>query len=199
MQASTTDVLKEVARREDNMAIKRKIARLKREIEKIDAFFYANTLNETDLAWTLELKRDDMLRAIVLQLHTATEDLLNIRTMNRILAARGRRSTRNYAARALWKVFHGPGSVGFDAKLNLALAIGVIDPKMKERMVELNSLRNKCSHNWRLKVLRRRGKKPAQKKPPLLIYRGEDLHKAAVLEKFGQEYTGLHLKLYLKD
>jgi hypothetical protein len=179
-------------------AIKRKIARLKREIERMDAFFYTNSPDDVDLAWTLELKRDDMVRAIVLQLHTSTEDLLNIRTINRILAGRGRRSTRNNAARALRKLFYGAGSIGFDAKLNLALAIGLIDLRTKERLVLLNSLRNKCSHNWRLNVLRRRGRKPAQKKPPLLMYRGRDLHKAAVLEEFGHEYTNLYLKLFLK-
>ena len=75
-------------------AIKRKIARLKREMERVDAFFYTNSPDDVDLAWTLELKRDDMVQAIVLQLHTSTEDLLNIRTINRILAGRGRRSTR---------------------------------------------------------------------------------------------------------
>ena len=88
-------------------AIKRKIARLKREIERIDAFFYTNSPDEADLAWTLELKRDDMVRAIILQLHTSTEDLLNIRTINRVLAGRGRRGTRNHAARALRKLFYG--------------------------------------------------------------------------------------------
>ena len=119
-------------------AIKRKIAHLKREIERIDAFFYANTPNDVDLVWTLELKRDDMVRAIVLQLHTSTEDLLNIRTINRIVAGRGRRSTRSNAARALRKLFYGAGSIG-----------------------------------------------SAQKKPLLLMYRGRDLHKAAVLEEFG--------------
>ena len=99
-------------------AIKRKIAHLKLEIERIDAFFYSNSPDDVDLAWTLELKRDHMVRAIVLQLHTSTEDLLNIRTINRILAGRGRRSTRSNAARALRKLFYGAGGIGFDAKLN---------------------------------------------------------------------------------
>jgi len=76
---------------------------------------------------------------------------LNIRTINRIVAGRGRRSTRSNAARALRKLFYGAGSIG-----------------------------------------------SAQKKPLLLMYRGRDLHKAAVLEEFGHEYTNLYLKLFLK-
>src|SRR5215831_8788975 len=178
--------------------IQKKIARLRREIDKIDGFFYTNTPDDADLVWTLELKRDDMVRAIVLQLHTSTEDLLNIRTINRILAGRGRRSTRNHAARALRKLFYGARSIGFDAKLNLALAIGLINLNTKERLEELNSLRNKCSHNWRLNVRRRHGRKAAQKKPPLLMYQEQDLHKAAVLEGFRHEYTNLYLKLFLR-
>src|SRR5215467_619342 len=128
--------------------IKKKIARLRREIDRIDGFFYTNSPDDADLVWTLELKRDDMVRAIVLQLHTSTEDLINIRTINRVLAGRGKRGTRNNAARALRKLFYGAGSIGFDAKLNLALAIELIDLRTKER-----SLRNKCSHKWRLNVL----------------------------------------------
>ena len=139
---------------------------MRREIDSIDGFFYTNSPDDVDLVWTLELKRDDMVRAIVLQLHTSTEDLLNVRTINRVLVGGGKRGTRNNAARALRKLFYGAGGIGFDAKLNLALAIGLIDLKTKERLVELNSLRNKCGHNWRLNVLRRRGRKPAQKKPP---------------------------------
>lgn len=67
-------------------ASKRKIARLKREIERIDAFFYTISPNDAEWVWTLELKRENMVRAIILQLHTSTEDLLNIRTINRVLA-----------------------------------------------------------------------------------------------------------------
>jgi hypothetical protein len=45
-------------------ASKRKIARLKREIERIDAFFYTISPNDAEWVWTLELKRDNMVRAM---------------------------------------------------------------------------------------------------------------------------------------
>jgi hypothetical protein len=48
----------------------------------------------------------------------------------------------------------------------------------------------KCSASTR--------KEARSEKPPLLMYRGRDLHKAAVLEEFGHEYTNLYLKLFLK-
>jgi hypothetical protein len=181
-------------------AVERKISRLTREIEKIDAFFYQTKAGDRDLyAGMLERKRDDMVRSAVLQLHTVIEDLLNIRIMNRILGMRSVRTTRSGSARALHKLFVGARSIGFEMKLNLAIAIGLINSKMQERLTELNRLRNRCSHNWRLNVRVRRGKKPKQKKPPLLLYRGRDLHHVAVLEEFSREYTRLYLKLYMKD
>jgi hypothetical protein len=63
---------------------------------------------------------------------------------------------------------------------------------------ELNTLRNKCSHNWLLKAPVRRGKRPKQKKPPLLLYRGRDLHNVDVLEEFLAEYDPIYYKLFGK-
>jgi hypothetical protein len=44
----------------------------------------------------------------------------------------------------------------------------------------------------------RYGKRPAQKKPPLLLYEGRDLHSVAALKDFVSEYSGIYLKLYMK-
>jgi hypothetical protein len=50
-----------------------------------------------------------------------------------------------------------------------------------------------------LKVAVRRGKRPAQKKPPLLTYEGRDLHSVAALEDFVVEFaSGIYLKLFTK-
>ena len=52
-----------------------KINRLTREIEEIDSYFYrANEKDDSEShAGMLERKRDDMVRGIVLQIHTAIE------------------------------------------------------------------------------------------------------------------------------
>ncbi|MFZ2010912.1 MAG: hypothetical protein WAU76_12950, partial [Candidatus Sulfotelmatobacter sp.] len=73
-----------------------------------------------------------------------------------------------------------------------------INSKTKERLVVLNTLRNKCSHNWVLKASVRFGKRPAQKKPPLLLSEGRDLHSVATLKDFLDEYAPIYLKLYIK-
>jgi hypothetical protein len=94
-------------------------------------------------------------------------------------------------------VLYGGGSIGFEMKLNLALALRIIDAKTKDRLLVLNTLRNKCSHHWVLNVPVRRGRRPAQKKPPLLLYEGRNLHQLATLKDCMNEYTLIYLKLFM--
>jgi hypothetical protein len=177
------------------------IKRLTREIEEIDNFFYKCNENNDRLLYAgmLERKRDDMVRSAVLQMHTAIENLLNSYITFQITGAtRRRRSSRSQSARALHRMLFGGGSLGFEMKVNLGLALRLINSKTKERLVILNTVRNKCSHNWVLKAPVRYGKRPAQKKPPLLLYEGRDLHSVAALKDFVSEYSGIYLKLYMK-
>jgi hypothetical protein len=177
------------------------IKRLTREIEEIDTFFYkVNEDDERHLhAGMLERKRDDIVRSAVLQIHTAIEDILDQHITFAITGGTRRRHVRGHSARALRTILTGSRSIGFDSKLALALALRVITPKTRDRLQVLNTLRNKCSHNWVLKVPVRHGKRPAQKKPPLLLYEGRDLHTVAALEDFTKEFGGgIYLKLYLK-
>jgi hypothetical protein len=92
----------------------------------------------------------------------------------------------------------GAGSLGFDMKLNFAVALGLLKPKTKERLMDLNTLRNKCSHNWLLKAPVRHGKRPKQKKPPLLQYRGADLHNIATLKEFATEFGRIYYRLFVQ-
>jgi hypothetical protein len=57
----------------------------------------------------------------------------------------------------------GAGSLGFEMKLYLAFSLRLINSKTKGRLLALNTLGNKCSHNWLLKVQVRHSKRPAQK------------------------------------
>jgi hypothetical protein len=68
----------------------------------------------------------------------------------------------------------------------------------EEELIELNPLRNRCSHNWLLKARLRRGKAPKKNKPPLLRYDGRDLHNVEVIEDFTSEYGMIYCKLFLK-
>ena len=52
--------------------------------------------------------------------------------------------------------------------------------------------------HWLLRVPVRRGKRPKQKKPPLLRYEGRDLHRVDVLEDFTREYGLLYVRLFMK-
>jgi len=184
-------------------AVENKIKRLTGEIKKIDDIFY--NVNETDdrvlYAGMLERKRDDMVRSAVLQMHTAIEDLLNSFILCRALNVRPENRSarmRSKTAKALLSMLAGPRSIGFEMKLNLAFVLGILNSKVQSRLVELNSLRNRCSHNWILKAPLRRGKAPKKKKPPLLRYNGSDLHEVSVIEDFVGEYGTIYAKLFAR-
>jgi hypothetical protein len=184
-------------------SIETKIARLTREIAQIDRHFYQGNENKDRLLYAgmLERKRDDMVRSAVLQLHTAIEDVLNSTIICCVLDAKPqtrKRKIGTVAGKALRKTLFGAGSIGFDMKLNLAVALRILDTPTKTKLMELNTLRNKCSHNWLLKMPVRQGKRPRQKKPPLLLYRGRDLHAVAVLEEFSGEFGAIYVKLFVK-
>ena len=138
----------------------------------------------------------------MLQLHTAIEDLMTDAILSHIVGAPHRQShkkMRSKRGQALARVLTGPGSLGFDMKLNFGVVVGVITPKTRDKLKELNTLRNKCSHHWLLNVPIRKGKKPKQIKPRLLSFRGRDLHKIPVLKEFMGEYGRMYYRMFVKQ
>jgi hypothetical protein len=187
--------------RSNTRYLETKIRRLTREIRKIDEFFYGtNKYASRDLyAGMLERKRDDIVRSTVLQLHTAIEDLLTSWITCRVLGIRAeekQKRARTMSAQALRRMLWGSGSIGFDMKLNFAVALRLVNGHTQKKLAELNRLRNKCSHNWLLKVPVRRGRRPKQKKLPLLLYKGRNLHGVEALEDFTREYGLLYARLF---
>jgi hypothetical protein len=183
--------------------LRRKIGRLEREIAAIDEHFY---LTEKDgdpaqHASMLERKRDDMMRAAVLQLHTSIEDVLDEHIMCRILEvpAYGRmRLMPSRRGKALRKLLKTADGLGFEQKLELSVALCIVSDKRRKRLAILNTLRNRCSHFWLLKVPVRKGRRPRQKKPPLLQYEGRDLHQVAAFRDFLAEYGPLYAKMFVE-
>jgi hypothetical protein len=187
---------------ENPKRVERAIARLKREIEAIDSELYLR--RETDpalIAGMLERKRDDIVRTAVLQLHTSIEDLLTDLILHRVLDITDKRLKHRLASergKAFRRMLYDRASLGFDMKLNFAVGIGLISPALRTRLMELNTMRNKCSHHWVLKDVIRRGKRPGQLKPPVLQFRGKDLHRVEVIKAFIAEYGGVYVRLYGK-
>jgi len=149
-----------------------------------------------------EFKRDDIVRSAVLQMHTAIEDLMTDMLYSWILGAPrrklGRKTRYTKRGQALSRLLSG-GALGFDKKLDFAVVMGVINSKTRDKLRELNAVRNKCSHHWRLDALVLGKTTRKQKRPCLLNFRGRDLHKVATLEAFVSEYAGVYLQLYAKS
>jgi hypothetical protein len=183
--------------------LRRKISRLEREIRSIDEIFYLTEKdgNPTQHAAMLERKRDDMIRAAVLQLHTSIESILDEQIICHMLGvpAHGRmRLMPTPRGKALRKLLMSAEGLGFDQKLDLAVALRIVSDKRRKRLAILNTLRNRCSHFWLLKVKVRKGRRPRQQKSPLLLYEGRDLHHVTVFKSFLAEYGPLYAKMFVE-
>lgn len=181
-----------------------KANRFANEIREIESMMYDIPDGDAMLrCFMAERKRDDIVRSVVIQLHTSIEDVLNNWVKCRLMGCTRTKlprvaRSRRVASRFLDDVLSGGRSMGFDTKLRLMVGLRMIDRRLYNRLVELNVIRNKCSHHWLLNVPVRRGIKPQNKKRPLLQFRGENLHKLEVRNKFLREFGPLHPKLFLK-
>jgi hypothetical protein len=177
------------------------IRRLNKEIREIEGALYQSDDDPVLIAGMLERKRDDIVRSTVLQLHTAIEDLLTQLILYCALDITDKKLKHRLASErgnAFRRMLYDRESLGFDMKLNFAVGLGLISPPLRKQLMELNTMRNKCSHHWVLNRVVRRGKRPKQLKPPLLQFRGQDLHKVAVLKDFISEFSGVYVRLYAK-
>jgi len=176
-----------------------------RELNEIDDFFYGSDTDRDGVLYLgmLERKRDDVIRSAVLQIHTAIEDLLTAMLFGWILGTSHRKSgkkRRTKRGQALSRMISGRRSLGFDMKLDFAVVVGVINSTVRDKLRELNAIRNKCSHNWILNVPVRRGRKatPKQRLPRLLNFRGRDLHKIPVFKDFCEEFGQVYYRLFAR-
>ena len=182
--------------------VQKTIRRLREEIDDLDKALYDPSDDDPFAVWgMLERKRDDMVRAAVLHLQMSIEDLLTRLIHMAVLDIHDRKQKhrlRSERGKAFRRVLYNRESLGFDMKLNFAVGVGLISPALRKKLMELNNMRNRCSHNWVLKKVGCRGKRPAQLKPPLLQFRGQDLHKVQVLKAFTSEFDTIYLRLYLR-
>jgi hypothetical protein len=181
-------------------ALERKISRLTGEISAITDFFYYHGADKDrpGRAAMLERRRDDIVRAAVLQLHTAIEDVLDELLTCRVLGVSQQEivpTRRRKSAAALRKLLR---DLGFFAKVRLARALDLISSRRNKELDVLNELRNRCSHNWLLNTPRRLGRKPADKKPPLLSYRDQNLHTVETFKAFTREYSRVYVQMWIQ-
>jgi len=187
------------------LTLKRRIKRSLSEIEEIESHFYGTADKDlANRAYMTELRRKNVVRTIVLELHTALEDLLTDWLKVTVLgqrqsSARDPQRNRSSRRRLLDELLDGDGSIGFDRKLKFMRVFGIITKRTYDRLKVLNTLRNKCGHNWELNVPVRRGKRPRQLKPPLLPYGGGSLFEVSRLKDFIAEYGQLYFRLFLRS
>jgi hypothetical protein len=179
--------------------VERNIRRTQREIAEIDAFVYPGDEDRFLYLGSLERKRDDIVRAAILQMHTAIESILTTLLLQRALdlPIEDRHLTqRSKSGKTMERLIR---EFTYDKKVELAFALRLVRQSTKTKLNEIGALRNKCAHNWLLNVRLRRGKPRTAKKPPLLQYGGKNLHHVATLKDFMGEYAGVYLRLFARS
>ena len=102
------------------------------------------------------------------------------------------------AGHALRDLLEDERSIGFYQKLTLARALDLVTTSQFKDLLELNSVRNRSSHNWLLDRVARRKIKRSEPKRPVLRYRGTNLYKTESFIAFAGHFTKIYLKLWLK-
>ncbi len=183
----------------------KKASILRREIEEIQSHLY-NIPDPDDLESTcyfLDLRRQDSVRMVVLQLHLALEDLmshwlkyclLGISPTDNKSISRLKPATSS----SLESLLEGERSLRFPQKVELLRGLRLIDKRFHKKLKDLNRVRNSCSHNWELKGLVRKGVKRHNPKKPVVEYRHQNLYRLPVIKEFIAEYGSLYYKLFLK-
>lgn len=85
----------------------------------------------------LERKRDDIVRSAVLQIHTSIEDLLTLHLTCVLLQTTIQKRSKKFRTvrgKAVQKILYDRDSLGFDMKLELAVALRVISAPQRARI-----------------------------------------------------------------
>lgn len=172
----------------------RRIQRLEQEIRQLDESFYIRAENENSEAYyySLEIKRENSVRAIVLQLHLAIEDLLDSLLKNHLLKnkkspARGKRAVQRLLEKTL-------DNLNYPTKLTLMRALDIVSEPLYQKLLVLNHIRNRCSHDWMLNPRYRK----KETKRPSLTFKNRSLWEIDVMREFIDEYGKIYLDLFMQ-
>jgi hypothetical protein len=177
-------------------AKKRLIAKLTADITRIEKSFFLVEDADLDQRYhELKRKREHLLRSIILELHLSIEDILTSAIGNALLQGRPIRSSVGHTIRDLLEDEH---PLGFRHKLMLARTLKLVTPKEFSDLLELNTIRNRCSHTWSLDKVTRRKIKPSKPKRPLLRYRGTNLYETNAFVDFVGHFTAHYLRLWMR-
>lgn len=189
----------------DSKVLQKRIAHVEKEIQAIETFFYGG--DEKDLEnryFLLKLKRDQVIRGIVLELHLSIDSIIDSLITCYLLRNNPKSSgiydrSRSDLRNSIEDLVSGDHSVNFKNKIVLLRSAGIIRKSQFDDLATLNKIRNKCAHNWMINSLIRRRVKRTKQKKHLLEYNGKNLYKLDIFKDFIGEYGHLYVQLWLKE
>ncbi len=181
---------------------RRLIKELQRDISEIEIGYYSTGLDKDEaiaadeieqMIFLLKNRKASLVRAIVFDNCLFIEDLITHGIKHFILKNNSRlkrshkypiASSNTSAKKALYELLESGRSVGFKDKIVILESAGLIDIRISRQLSAINTIRNKCAHNWDIDKVIRQNVNRAQKKNPILQYKGFNLNKKRGLEKF---------------
>ena len=172
--------------------------RLTKEIEKLVSALYNTSDNDDRLRYeNLKNYRVEVMRSFIMYMHLAIEDLLRALLFDFI-----KKQNRNLTRKATIKFTREITSaelVRWCGRLNL------ITRTVYRRLLDLNSIRNRCAHNWLLDIPRlqnvgTRGRR-RRKRIPVVMYENRNLLNRDVLLNtfcriYGKIYTDMLARVW---
>ncbi|MFA4999438.1 MAG: hypothetical protein WC519_01790 [Parcubacteria group bacterium] len=191
---------------------KRKTKGLRNDIDKIkkNHFRFVENLNNDPeaLFYATKMEKTLLIRSLIVETHLAIEDFINsllqislLKRHPRIKKEKGGITAKNYFNNAFEdasSIFYGNNSMGFKKKIILLRIMGVINKRLYEDLDILNTLRNKCSHNWEIESVIRRKIKRDKSKKYVLIFKGKSLFDPKIMINFLDKYNDVLLKIAKK-
>lgn len=165
----------------------------RKEVESISTTLYDLDDNDQNLRyWNLKWYRDELFRVYVIYIHLSIEDLIEEMIYKKL------KTNSVFKKSQLKKAIEE--DIPSIELINWAARLRLVSKRDYDLLVELNRIRNKCSHNWVLNShVYRKTKNKKRISRSLVDYNGKNLlNKKVFFEEFGPVYTSLYLKFYRK-
>ena len=178
---------------QSNASFARRIRRLRSDIEEISTTLYNTNARDPHLRMlNLKTFRIELLRGSILYMHMALYDLLRELLVAHV--SNHRKYIRANAVKKYVEDLRSAEVVAWCGRLNL------VSEKQYKALVELNSVRNACAHNWILDIPKVRksakGSTGKRGREPVVKFNSQDLFDRSVFfEQFWPLYGGTYRRL----
>lgn len=166
--------------------------KIKKEIDNITSSLYNLKAKNAKLRMdNLKTYRDEIYRGFVIYLHLSIEDILENLIIYKI------KKNKVFEVKELIKSIKS--EVTSKEIINWAARLNILTKDEYNKLLVLNSIRNKCSHDWILTIPQYKKTNGKRIKKPKVMYKGKNLfNKKIFFDVFLSDYSSIYLKYFNK-